>query len=171
MQTVKRRCAQTARISLHLSKMSKSVSSEKNRTSRQFPSVTSSASSSDFPNLGVCSCICVRPSPSLFRFGEAVSTEPRKRPQEGNEGMSPFFCCTCFSTQNLGVEVMPTTRNAAPQHDFSALRHSGGVASSVIHRLRPSQTGAGGPSKPAAQAGSRLRRDRAMVQPAKPFQS
>ena len=118
MQTVKRRCAQTARISLHSIKMSKSVSSEQNRTSRQFPSVTSSASSSDFPNLRVCSCICFRPSPSLFRFGEPVSTEPRKRPQEVNEGMSPFFCCTCFSTQNLGVDGISTTRKAASQHDF-----------------------------------------------------
>jgi hypothetical protein len=53
MQTIKRRCAQTARISLHEPISFKEPSSDKKRAIRQFLGVSLRALPSDFPDFRV----------------------------------------------------------------------------------------------------------------------
>jgi hypothetical protein len=59
--------------------------------------------SSDFPN----SCEGLRlgfhPSPSLVRFGEAVFTDARQKPQGQKTLVVTFFLLSSFSPRNLGV--------------------------------------------------------------------
>ena len=51
-----------------------------------------------------------RPSPSLFRFGEAVFTETRRNPQEEKMQVVTFFSLFLIFPQNLGVGVRLCTR-------------------------------------------------------------
>jgi hypothetical protein len=105
MLDVRRRCAQTARISLHFIILSKSDRPNKNEPSRQFPSVSPSACPSDFPERRSGICRRSVPSPSRFRFGEAVFTEARRKPQEGKIRVRRFFSGGQEIPLNLGVAL------------------------------------------------------------------
>ena len=101
MQTVKRRCAQTAHISLHSFNFQRARTQNKQhtRTSGVLPSciqnfVTSVSTRAPF-----------RPSASLrlFVFGEALSREGCRCPQEGKTPVVVFFLHFLIYSQNLGV--------------------------------------------------------------------
>ncbi len=56
------------------------------------------------------------PSPSRFRFGEAVFTEPRRNPQEGKMRSGENFRRNLKTPQNLGVGAsLPTRRGRMAQ--------------------------------------------------------
>ena len=64
-----------------------------------------------------------RPSPSLFRFGEAVFTEDRRQPQEEKMRKLRFFSETQIYPQNLGVgAIFATIRRVGWQDNLSAMR-------------------------------------------------
>ena len=102
MQTVKRRCAQTAHISLQISCFQRAIFGQKFQRALVL-SASSKALSSDFPN----SCYYLRrrfhPSPSLCRFGEAVFTVGRRKPQGQKTPAVTFFLGFPFFPRNLGV--------------------------------------------------------------------
>ena len=103
MQTVKRRCAQTAHISLQISCFQRAIFGQKFQRALVL-SASSKASSSDFPNVYQGLRLRFSPSPSLFRFGEAVFTVGRWKPQGQKTQTVTFFSCLSNSLRNLGVD-------------------------------------------------------------------
>jgi len=71
--------------------MSKSDLSDKKVLIRRLPSVSTLALSSDFPVSPGCFRRRFLPSPSPFRFGEAVFTEDVRDPQEEKSTAVRFF--------------------------------------------------------------------------------
>ena len=86
----RRRCAQTARISLHQFNCQRAIKRQ-NFTGRRFPGVSPLVLSSDFPARRIGFRVRFDPSPSLVRFGEAVFTEAGPEPQEEKRRLSHFF--------------------------------------------------------------------------------
>ena len=103
MLRVRRRCAQTAHISLQISCFQRAIFRQ-NFQRALFPSASSKASSSDFPNVYQGLRLRFSPSPSLFRFGEAVFTVGRWKPQGQKTQTVTFFSCLSISLRNLGVD-------------------------------------------------------------------
>jgi len=94
----RRRCAQTARISLRMYTNSKSAKTQ-NCADRQFPSVSSPFVSSGFAGRHLRSI----PPPSRFRFGEAVFTDACPDPQEENYKKMTKSLPRMKVTQDVGV--------------------------------------------------------------------
>jgi hypothetical protein len=118
MQTVKRRCAQTAHISLQI-QIFKERSKDKNVKGASFlaypcqPHLQIFRLSASFRLLPSLRFL---PSPSRFRFGEAVFTEVRRKPQEGKMRNCELFSICRIYLQNLGLgEIFSTTGAALRQ--------------------------------------------------------
>lgn len=112
MLRLRRRCAQTARISLHNPSMSKSHRQTKNVRSANFLAYPFAPCLQIF-RTSASSCRRFRPSPSRFRFGEAVFTETARKPQEQKTRSSQKFCRNRKTTQNLVVDARKPTNDAA----------------------------------------------------------
>ena len=134
MQTVKRRCAQTAHISLQISCFQRAIFGQKFQRALVL-SASSKALSSDFPN----SCYYLRrrihPSPSLCRFGEAVFTVGRRKPQGQKTQTVTFFSCLSNSLRNLGVdENFGTSEMLFAQHCCERLGRCGQIDADLTLR-------------------------------------
>ena len=112
MLVFRRRCAQTARISLHIPSMSKSHRQTKNVRSANFLAYPFAPCLQIF-RTSASSCRRFRPSPSRFRFGEAVFTEAARRPQEQKTPLSQKICRNPKTPQNLVVGARNATTDAA----------------------------------------------------------
>ena len=109
-----------------------------------------------------------RPSPSLFRFGEAVFTEERREPQEGKMRFCRFFSFFRIFPQNLGVGAIFGTSDSHPgQHSIArhALMRCGPAHGHGCARGGPARAGRQRPDRasvppatlsPALHSGSRL---------------
>ena len=95
--TIKRRCAQTARISLHKPISLKELSADKKHTIRQILGVSLRALSSDFAELCFGLRLSSVPSPSLLRFGRRYlrrQSDSRKREKrDRRKNFAPFGNC------------------------------------------------------------------------------
>ena len=113
MQTVKRRCAQTAHISLHSFNFQRAKTQNKQiRQSLGASCNLVSRYSSDFLQTFAASTATSLPSVSprfrfasfsVFRFGEAVFTETRHKPQEEKSRPSYFFRNSLFRYKIWGL--------------------------------------------------------------------
>ncbi|MFZ9199023.1 MAG: hypothetical protein ACO22Z_06730, partial [Paracoccaceae bacterium] len=123
------RCAQTAHISLQISDFQRAIFGQ-NFQRALFPSASSKALSSDFPNR----CYYLRrrfsPSPSLCRFGEAVFTVGRRKPQGQKTPAVTFFLGFLFFPRNLGVGgSFGTSGSGVAQFCFRIRARLGGLVS------------------------------------------
>ena len=101
MLRVRRRCAQTAHISLHSSNFQRAIIRQNFQRALNF-SASSKTASSDFPNFRSDFHLRFRPSPSLFRFGEAVFTDGHRKPQEQKTPAVTFFRLPVLHAKSRG---------------------------------------------------------------------
>ena len=129
MLRLRRRCAQTARISLHVPSCQRAQPSDKKRAMRQIPGVSPRALPSDFPNLSsnlaAASVRHRRVSASVRRYLR-TNAKTRKRKKCGP---SHFFRISLFLHKIWGLRarsllLTPQLRNilAAAQRDSGPQR-------------------------------------------------
>jgi hypothetical protein len=157
MLRLRRRCAQTARISLHYIKFSKSYLQTKN---------VRSANSLAYP---FAPCLQIfrtfassyrrfRPSPSRFRFGEAVFTETARKPQEQKTRCRKNFAETGKLRKILWLaqESLQTTRRCgnflALAASQACLRPSRGDAFRPLGTSRNAKGPGQGPDRPSLRS-------------------
>ena len=169
MLRVRRRCAQTAHISLQSLYFQRAIFRQNFQRALNL-SASSKALSSDFPNFRFDFRLRFRPSPSLLRFGEAVFTEGRRKPQEQKTQVVTFFSFFLFFMQNLGVGASNGTRDPHfPQDNFQIRRRLGPVFtdlccfaakdSTMRGQVRTNTTRIPGESRPSHPAGAKLQLD------------
>ena len=107
---IRRRCAQTARISLHEPISLKERPPDKKQTIRQMLGVFVRALSSGFSKLSLGRSRRFVSIPSHLCFGGAVFTKAARNPQEGKVRSCDFFCWKRKILQNLGVGARLRTR-------------------------------------------------------------
>ena len=135
MLRLRRRCAQTARISLHYIKFSKSYLQTKNVRSANSLAYPFAPCLQIFRTFTSC-YRRFRPSPSRFRFGEAVFTETARKLQEQKTRSSQKFCRNRKTTQNLVVDARKPTNDAAPWQ-FSCACSISSLPQAVTRRRIP----------------------------------
>ncbi|HMS93827.1 MAG TPA: hypothetical protein PKA03_01135, partial [Tabrizicola sp.] len=106
------RCAQTARISLHKTAMSKSHRQTKNVRSASFLAYPFAPCLQIFRTVASVP-VRFRPSPSRLRFGEGVFTDAPWCPQEGKAPSVQNFFKNRKTPQNLVVGARIPTIDAA----------------------------------------------------------
>ena len=112
MQNDRRRNDQTARISLLHHQCQRAIFQTKNVRSANFLAYPFAPCLQIFRTFASVP-VRFRPSPSLFRFGEGVFTEPGGNPQEQKTRSSQNFCRSRKRPQNLVVGARNPTTDAA----------------------------------------------------------
>ena len=138
MLAFRRRCAQTARISLHSSNFQR-AKTQNNRTANSLAhpatlhpdilqtSLKPSAALAT-PSLPSVSPSLPSASFSVFRFGEAVFTETRHQPQEEKSRPSHFFRISLFPHKIWGLDPRQPLEALHSRNIIAAMqRESGGL--------------------------------------------